>query len=344
MNINNKNIKHIILAAECVALLAMAVLVVLSVRKADNLTSEMNALESEVSGLKSDLEQVEKEKNEKAAAEAEAAEKAAAEKAAAEKAAAEAALTETPAPTRAPSPTPTPTPTPTPAFLTDLSGYNPGDILEETVIDWGNLGNFFTSSVIVEGDAIFERIIGKSFQYNDNIGLSDLRYIKLIHRNFNAQTQVGELIVNAAIEADILDIFLELYRNGYQINSMYLIDNFWTGEGESSDFASIEMDNTSAFCYRTVTGSSGNLSNHAYGLAIDLNPLENPYVRLDGNGYGSSEHEGSQAYIYDRDSAVMAHVIDYNDLAYQLFTAHGFTWGGDWSNPKDYQHFQKEFG
>ena len=154
---------------------------------------------------------------------------------------------------------------------------------------------------------------------------------------------MGELIVNAAIEADIIDIFTQFYLNGYQIYSMYLIDNFWAGDGDSSDFASIDVNNTSAFCYRTVTGSS-NLSNHAYGLAIDLNPLENPYVRIGDDGYGTSAHANAQAYNNNRSSAEMPHVIDHEDLAYQLFSQYGFTWGGDWNNPKDYQHFQKEFG
>ena len=198
--------------------------------------------------------------------------------------------------------------------------------------------------MIVEGDEVYNRIIGRSYYENDNIQLQNLRYIKLIHRNYEGQTQVGELIVNEAIEADIIDIFTEFYLSGYQVYSMFLIDNFWTGDGDSSDFASIDVNNTSAFCYRTVTGSSTNLSNHAYGLAIDLNPLENPYVRFDGDGYGSSAHANAQAYNNNRSSAEMPHVIDHEDLAFQLFAQHGSTWGGDWNNPKDYQHFQKELG
>ena len=122
-------------------------------------------------------------------------------------------------------------------------------------------------------------------------------------------------------------------------NARYMEPSWFEGP---LDFASIDVDNTSAFCYRTVTGSSTNLSNHAYGLAIDLNPLENPYVRYDGDGYGVCAHDNAQAYVNNRSSASMPHVIDHEDLAYQIFADHGFTWGGDWNNPKDYQHFQKE--
>ena len=336
----NMNIKHIIFALECVALILVSVMLGHSVIKANRLSAETEALKAEVEDLK---EQLKKADEEKAAKEKAAKEQAAKEQEKMNDAKAQ-AVTAEPTPTETPVPTPTNTPTPTPeAYLTDLSGVNPGEIIDDFLIDPYDIGKYFTSSMIVEGDEIFNRIIDRSFRYNDNIALSDLRYIKLLHRNYEGQTQVGELIVNAAIEADVIDIFTQFYLNGYQIYSMYLIDNFWAGDGDSSDFASIDVNNTSAFCYRTVTGSS-NLSNHAYGLAIDLNPLENPYVRIGDDGYGTSAHANAQAYNNNRSSAEMPHVIDHEDLAYQLFSQHGFTWGGDWSNPKDYQHFQKEFG
>ena len=331
----NMNIKHIIFALECVALILLAVMLGHSVIKANRLSAETEALKAEVEDIKEQLKKADEEKaaKEKAAKEEEM------------KAAETQAVTAEPTPMQIPASTPTEAPTPTPeiVYLTDLSGVNPGEIIDDALIDPFDIGKYFTSSIIVEGDEIFNRIIDRSFRYNDNISLSDLRYIKLLHRNYGGQTQVGELIVNAAIESDIIDIFMQFYMNGYQIYSMHLIDDFWAGDGESSDYASIDVDNTSAFCYRTVTGSS-NLSNHAYGLAIDLNPLENPYVRIDGDGYGTSAHANAQAYNNNRSSAEMPHVIDHEDLAYQLFSQHGFTWGGDWSNPKDYQHFQKEFG
>ncbi len=337
----NKNIKNIVFALECAVLLLLAVMVGHSAIKANRLAAETEALKAEVEDLK---EQVKKADAEKAASEKAASDKAAKEQETT-KAAETQAVTAEPSPTQTPAPTPTDTPTPTPEilYLTDLSDVNPGEIIDDALIDPYDIGKYFTSSMIVEGDEIFNRIIDRSFRYNDNIALSDLRYIKLIHRNYEGQTQVGELIVNAAIEADVMDIFMQFYLNGYQIYSMYLIDNFWAGDGDSSDYASIDVNNTSAFCYRTVTGSS-NLSNHAYGLAIDLNPLENPYVRIGDDGYGTSAHANAQAYNNNRSSATMPHVIDHEDLAYVLFTEHGFTWGGDWSNPKDYQHFQKEFG
>ena len=329
----NWNFKYIAFTLECIILLLVAIMLGISIRKAVRLTKETEVLQEEVKELQAELRKVEKEKAEKETEQVTEESK---------EVMTELQPTATPVPTA--TPTEAPTPTPEPMYLEDLTGYVPGDIIDDGQIDPMGIDRYFTSSMIVEGDEVYNRIIGRSYYENDNIQLQNLRYIKLIHRNYEGQTQVGELIVNEAIEADVIDIFTEFYLSGYQVYSMFLIDNFWAGDGDSSDFASIDVNNTSAFCYRTVTGSSTNLSNHAYGLAIDLNPLENPYVRFDGDGYGSSAHANAQAYNNNRSSAEMPHVIDHEDLAFQLFAQHGFTWGGDWNNPKDYQHFQKELG
>ena len=99
---------------------------------------------------------------------------------------------------------------------------------------------------------------------------------------------------------------------------------------------SIEADNTSCFCYRQASNAA-NLSNHAWGRAIDLNPLENPYVYVTPNG-SYSEHSASAPYVTNRDPSI-PHVITTSDTAYRILTAYGFTWGGHFSPDKDYQHF-----
>ena len=119
---------------------------------------------------------------------------------------------------------------------------------------------------------------------------------------------------------------------------MYLIDEFWTGNGNDSDTASCDANNTSAFCYRAITGG-GELSNHAFGRAIDINPQQNPYVTYRG-GRAYWYHENATDFI-DRDAG-LPHMITHDDLCFRLFTEHGFSWGGDWENVKDYQHFEKE--
>ena len=96
--------------------------------------------------------------------------------------------------------------------------------------------------------------------------------------------------------------------------------------------------NTSCFNYRVVDGTS-NLSKHAYGLAIDINPFFNPYVVFKTDGPTYISPRGSETYA-DR-SKDFAYKIDENDLCYKLFTERGFTWGGNWNSCKDYQHFQK---
>lgn len=212
-----------------------------------------------------------------------------------------------------------------------------GTVLNPEQIE-GNIDRYFTSAEIVEGDEIYNRIIGKSYQVNDYVALSDLRYLTMLHYNFDHQIQVGEMIVNAKISEDVLGIFREFFDTGYEINSMRLIDDYWTGDGTSSDNESINNNNTSCFCYREVTGGAS-LSNHAYGLAIDINPQQNPYVWLDEWGQEVCYHDNARQYV-DR-SCGDPHVVVEGDTCYSIFEKYGFSWGGQWSYPIDYQHFEK---
>ena len=164
------------------------------------------------------------------------------------------------------------------------------------------------------------------------IGFEELRYLHIWHYDFEGNPAEGELICNESIASDLLEIFYELYRNEYQIESVLLIDEF-----DGDDTASMEANNTSCFNYRKVEGSE-NLSKHAHGLAIDINPFYNPYITYP-NGVETISPAGSEAYA-DR-SMSFPYKIDKDDLCYKLFTDHGFTWGGNWNNVKDYQHFQK---
>lgn len=219
-----------------------------------------------------------------------------------------------------------------------LESMEVGELVDASAVA-ANKDQYFKAYEITEGDAVYNRINGKSYYANDNIGLSDLRYIKLVHYNFDHNVQTGELIVNAAIADDVINVFKELYDAQYEIQSMQLVDDFWTGDGDSSDSNSIDHNNTSAFCYRMVTGG-GTLSNHAYGRAIDLNPQQNPYVWYDSNGQAKWSHENANSYI-DR-SCGDPHVIVQGDTCYNIFTKYGFSWGGSWGNPIDYQHFEKK--
>lgn len=217
----------------------------------------------------------------------------------------------------------------------DMLSIVPGTVVEGGQIDVGNIQSYFCSYPIPED--VFERINGQSYVENSHIDLSQLRYLKLLHYNFDHEIQIGELIVNADLESDFLNIFRELFEEEYEIQSMYLIDNYWKGDGESSDTASIEENNTSAFCYRAVTGGT-TISNHGLGRAIDINPQQNPYVNY-RTGSPVWSHDNANDYI-DRDTGY-EHVITHDDICYKIFTKYGFDWGGDWSTIKDYQHFEK---
>lgn len=196
----------------------------------------------------------------------------------------------------------------------------------------------FSAREIVEGDDVYNRIIGKSYVDNPNVALSDLRYLTISYYNFDHQVKEGEMIVNKAIADDVINIFKELYDIEYEIYSMRLIDDFWTGDGDTSDTASCDANNTSSFCYREITGG-GNLSNHAWGCAIDINPQQNPYVSYK-SGSPKWSHENANDYI-DR-SVVKDHMIVEGDECYNIFAKYGFGWGGAWKTIKDYQHFEKK--
>ena len=172
------------------------------------------------------------------------------------------------------------------------------------------------------------RMRGVSYPDDAEIKLSDLRYLRLSYVDFNGDEQVGELVCNKAIAEDLVAIFRDLYEARYPIRSIRLIDDFG-----GDDEASMAADNTSCFNYRKKTGMR-ELSKHALGLAVDINPFENPYVRP-----SRVRPAGASAYA-DR-TKDFPHKIDKEDLCYKLFRAHGFSWGGTWRSVQDYQHFEK---
>jgi hypothetical protein len=165
------------------------------------------------------------------------------------------------------------------------------------------------------------------------VSYGDLRYVHVLHYDFEGKVAEGELICHEKIAQDLAEIFYELYRNEYRIEKIRLIDEY-----DGDDRASMEDNNTSCFNHRTVENSS-NLSRHAYGLAVDVNPFYNPYVVYQTDGNARISPASAAAYA-DR-SGSFPYKIDESDLCYRLFTEHGFTWGGSWNSSKDYQHFQK---
>lgn len=184
-------------------------------------------------------------------------------------------------------------------------------------------------------DEIKSRITGISYPGTSDMQITydDLRYLRVKYYDYDGNICDGEIICNAVISEDLLDIFSELYKAEYQFSKIRLIDEYG-----GDDDASCADDNTSCFNYRAVTGGK-KLSKHAYGLAIDINPFYNPYVKF-VNGTPTVLLDATIPYI--QRNADFPHKIDENDLCYKLFIEHGFKWGGAWNNVKDYQHFEKD--
>lgn len=188
----------------------------------------------------------------------------------------------------------------------------------------------FTSSPI--DSVVFARMKGKSYKDNCTIPLSELRYLRVLHYDFDGNVCQGELVCNKLISNDLLEIFEALFNAHYPIERMVLIDEY-----DADDERSMTANNTSCFNFRTVAGTN-KLSAHSRGMAIDINPLYNPYVK---QVRGKTVVSPSAASAYVNRTKQFPYKIDRQDLCYKLFVAHGFRWGGAWRSSKDYQHFEK---
>lgn len=217
------------------------------------------------------------------------------------------------------------------ALLTkkDLNALPSGSVIKTSSVKGGVTTCFYASSI---SKAVKKRINGKSYKENDNISLSELRYVRVLYYGFDQKTHIGELIVNKAISSDILSVFKKLYKAKYPIEKMVLIDAY-----DADDEASMKDNNTSAFNYRTIAGSK-TLSKHSLGLAVDINPLYNPCVQKSGKKTVVSPAAGKK---YADRSLDNTYYIRKNDICCKAFEDLGFTWGGSWKSLKDYQHFEK---
>lgn len=231
------------------------------------------------------------------------------------------------------------------AYMSDVANNNSGNKNQETETSMNDQPQQISPSRVTYepgfyyeelSDAIKARITGISYpEEGGEITYDDLRYLGLLYFDFDGNEQEGELICNKSIAQDLIEIFYELYRNEYQIEQVRLVDEYG-----GDDTLSMLDNNTSCFNYRVVDGTT-NLSKHAYGLAIDINPFYNPYIVFNKDGTGETYISPKGSEVYADRSKEFAYKIDENDLCYKLFTQHGFTWGGNWNNTKDYQHFQK---
>lgn len=183
-------------------------------------------------------------------------------------------------------------------------------------------------------DDIFAKMQGKSYKEDCTVPREDLRYVHVRHMGFDGEAKDGELVVNKAIADDVLAIFEELYKADYPIEKVRLVDEY-----DADDEASMSDNNSSAFNFRFISHTT-RISKHGLGMAVDINTRYNPYVKT-VDGKLSIEPANGADYM-DR-SKDFPHKIDHEDLCYKLFKEHGFTWGGDWTHSKDYQHFERDY-
>ncbi len=177
----------------------------------------------------------------------------------------------------------------------------------------------------IEGP-IKDRITPTSWRPGCPVPRRRLRLIRAAHVSFRGGAETGRLIVHATQVDEIKTVLRRLYNQRFPIRRMHLIDRY-----DGSDRRSMDADNTSAFNCRVVAGTT-RWSEHAYGRAIDINPVENPYV----NGTHVSPEAGRPYADRSRRAKGMIHR---GDVVYRAFRRQGWRWGGDWNPIKDYQHF-----
>ena len=182
-------------------------------------------------------------------------------------------------------------------------------------------------------DKIFSRINGKSYKKDCILPVESLCYLRVLHKNLDGKTLDGELVCNVEIAEDLLEIFRQLYTANYPIEKISLIDNY-----DADDELSMRDNNSSCFNFRFVSYTN-RISLHGYGMAVDINPLYNPYIKM-VNGVQSVEPANGTPYV-DR-TKNFPYKITENDICVKLFAEHNFYWGGNcWDDAKDYQHFFK---
>ena len=175
---------------------------------------------------------------------------------------------------------------------------------------------------------IIYQITGSSFHPNPHFDHCHLAYLTVTHVDFYGYSRHGHIIVAAAIADEVLDIFREIYEYGFPIAAMRLIDYYG-----ALDYYSMAANNSVGFNFRYIAGTN-TLSRHAWGMAIDINPVQNPFIR------GDIVLPAAGRYYLDRTDVRPGMIIP-GDVVYRAFTSRGWIWGGHWRVPIDYHHFER---
>ena len=186
-------------------------------------------------------------------------------------------------------------------------------------------------------DDLFDRMkAGNTYKEDCIVPREDLRYLLVLHKDKEGNIHQGEMVVHKLIAEDVLEIFEKLYDADYPIERMVLPDNYM-----ADDETMMRDNNSSCFNFRFISHTN-RISKHGLGMAVDINTLYNPYHKIVENEDGTTkeviEPATGKAYL-DR-TQDFDYKINKDDLCYKLFIEKGFEWGGDWTDRKDYQHFE----
>ncbi len=175
--------------------------------------------------------------------------------------------------------------------------------------------------------------LGASWRTGCPVAPAELRELRLAYWGFDGKRHLGSLVVNAGVVAPVSTVFGRLYRARFPIRRLTPIAAYG-----GSDDRSMAADNTSAFnCRYAVATGPKRWSVHAYGEAIDVNPVENPYLEA-----GRTLPPAGRAYL-DRSMAHPGMAVSGGTLV-AAFAAAGWQWGGRWTASPDYQHFSANGG
>ncbi len=186
-------------------------------------------------------------------------------------------------------------------------------------------GDTFTSTL---GPVPEEVLARSSWREECPVGVDDLVYLTVSHYGFDGEFHTGEMIVNAEVGQDIVGVFRALHAARFPIEQMRVI----TAE-EIDAHPTGDWNDTTSFVCRPAVGS-GSWSQHAFGLAIDLNPFHNPYLKGD-----LVLPELASAYV-DRSNERPGMIFS-RDVVDSAFAEIGWEWGGRWSSLKDWMHFSR---
>ena len=208
--------------------------------------------------------------------------------------------------------------------------FFPGEVVSDEVIREQGVEAFFSCGEVP--DEVFGLMKGKSFKSDCTVPRDSLKYLVCLHRDADGRAIVGEMVLGNRIADRVLLILKELFLASYPIERMRLID-YW----DADDDKSMRANNSSAFNFRFVSGTSV-VSAHGSGLAVDINPLYNPYYKKTKDGREIVQPSNAGKFL-DRNNP-NPYLIRKDDLCCRLFKENGFEWGGDWQTCKDYQHFE----